>query len=57
MYYISELRFTWHLLAGRVVSRHCQAHIMSLIKAIKTKHYEPCFPEINDKIIFEAKED
>ena len=40
MHYISKLRFTWHLLIGRVVSRNCQTHIMSLIKTIKTKYSE-----------------
>ena len=58
MHYISKLRFTWHLLIGRVVSRKCQAHIMSLIKIINTKRSEQLNGlggKSNDKMIFYVK--
>ena len=58
MHYISKLRFTWHLLIGRVVSRKCQAHIMSLIKIINTKRSEQLNglgAKSNDKMIFYVK--
>ena len=58
MHYISKLRFTWHLLIGRVVSRKCQAHIMSLIKIINTKRSEQLNDlgaKSNDKMMFYVK--